>query len=135
MLCLPTKPHYRGCRLPAPSIRSGLPDPWTRSRREVLSVRAGWFTVANGEVGETIQPSSGYGCLRRPVAGDCRIPHALIATYFIALPVTSEYVRLAHVGQFTYRIADYSPVLLLFCIVSLAGVVLFAGAVWQDGGR
>ena len=60
---------------------------------------------------------------------------ALIAAYFIALPVISEYVRLAHVGQFAYRITDYSPVLLLFCIISLTGAVLFAGAVGQDGGR
>ena len=60
---------------------------------------------------------------------------ALIAAYFIALPVISEYARLAHVGQFTYRIADYSPVLLLFCIVSLTGAVLFTGTVRQDGGR
>lgn len=60
---------------------------------------------------------------------------ALIAAYFIALPVISEYVRLAHAGQFAYRIADYSPVLLLFCIISLTGAVLFAGTVGQNGGR
>ncbi len=59
---------------------------------------------------------------------------ALIAAYFIALPVISEYAGLAHVGQFTYRIADHSPVLLLFCIVSLTGAVLFAGTVRQMAG-
>lgn len=60
---------------------------------------------------------------------------ALIAAYFIALPVISEYVRLAHAGQFAYRIGDYASVLLLFCVVSLAGTVLFALAVREAGGR
>ncbi|MCK4268930.1 MAG: hypothetical protein KAW93_00450 [Methanogenium sp.] len=60
---------------------------------------------------------------------------ALIAAYFIAMPVISEYIRLAYAGQFVFRIADFSQVLLLFCIVSLAGAMLFAITVRQEGGR
>jgi len=46
----------------------------------------------------------------------------LAAACFITLPAVSEYVRLVHAGQFVYRIADYSPVLLLFCIPPSARV-------------
>lgn len=59
----------------------------------------------------------------------------LVATYFIALPLISEYVRLNHAGQFAYRIVDYVPILLIFCILSLAGAALFAVTAWQEGGR
>ncbi|MCM2465168.1 hypothetical protein [Methanoculleus oceani] len=45
------------------------------------------------------------------------------------------YARYVYNGQFAYRIADISPVLLLFCIASLAGAVLFAVAVREEGGR
>ncbi len=60
---------------------------------------------------------------------------ALIAAYFIALPVIRFSVGIVHAGQFVYRIGDYVPVLLFFCIVSLAGTVLFAAIVQRDGGR
>ncbi|MEA2033908.1 MAG: hypothetical protein U9N40_00205 [Euryarchaeota archaeon] len=55
--------------------------------------------------------------------------------YFIALPVISEYIRLAYAGQFVFRIADFSLVLLVFCIVSLAGAMFFVIIVRQEGGR
>ncbi len=60
---------------------------------------------------------------------------ALTAAYFIAVPVTGMYARFAYNGQFDYRVADLSPVLLLFCILSLAGAVLFAATVREEGGR
>jgi len=49
--------------------------------------------------------------------------------------VTGAYARYAYNGQFDYRITEISPVLLLFCILSLAGTVLFAVAVREEGGR
>ncbi|MDK2889711.1 MAG: hypothetical protein PWR21_343 [Methanoculleus sp.] len=49
--------------------------------------------------------------------------------------MTGAYARYAYNGQFDYRITEISPVLLLFCILSLAGAVLFAVAVREEGGR
>jgi len=60
---------------------------------------------------------------------------ALTAAYFIAVPVTGAYARLVYNGQFDHRVAEVSPVLLLFCTLSLAGAVLFAAAVREEGGR
>jgi len=60
---------------------------------------------------------------------------ALTAAYFIAVPVTGTYARFAYAGQFEYRVADIAPVLLLFCIVSLAGAALFIAAMREEGGR
>lgn len=60
---------------------------------------------------------------------------ALTAAYFIAVPVTGMYARFAYVGQFSYRVAELSPVLLLFCVVSLAGAALFVAAVREESGR
>ncbi len=60
---------------------------------------------------------------------------ALTAAYFIAVPVTGMYTRFAYAGQFEYRVADLAPVLLLFCIVSLAGAALFIAAMREEGGR
>jgi len=60
---------------------------------------------------------------------------ALTTAYLIAVPVTGIYARFACIGQFAYRIAELSPVLLLFCIISLAGTALFVAAVWKEGGR
>lgn len=60
---------------------------------------------------------------------------ALTAAYFIAVPVTGVYARFVYDGQFAYRIAELAPVLFLFCILSLAGAVLFTAAVREEGGR
>jgi len=60
---------------------------------------------------------------------------ALTAAYFIAVPVVGGYARFAYAGQSIYRITELSPVLLLFCIVSLAGTILFAVTVREEGGR
>jgi hypothetical protein len=61
---------------------------------------------------------------------------ALTAAYFIAVPVIGGYARLAAPpGQSAYLVAELSPVLLLCCIASLAGVVLFAVTVREEGGR
>ncbi|WP_292731596.1 hypothetical protein [Methanoculleus sp.] len=61
---------------------------------------------------------------------------ALAAAYFIAVPVTGMYSRFsAPPGQSAYLASEFSPVLLLFCIASLAGAVLFAIAVREEGGR
>jgi hypothetical protein len=38
-------------------------------------------------------------------------------------------------GQSAYPASELSPVLLLFCIASLAGTMLFAVAVREEGGR
>lgn len=43
--------------------------------------------------------------------------------------------RFAYPGQSAYRVVDLSPVLLFFCIVSLAGTALFAVTARQEGGR
>ncbi|WP_067077789.1 hypothetical protein [Methanoculleus horonobensis] len=60
---------------------------------------------------------------------------ALTAAYFLAVPVTGAYARFVYNGQFDHRVAEVSPALLLFCILSLAGAVLFAAAVREEGGR
>ncbi|KUK98360.1 MAG: hypothetical protein XE10_2086 [Methanoculleus marisnigri] len=60
---------------------------------------------------------------------------ALTAAYFIAVPVTGMYARFAYNGQSVYRVADLAPVLLLFCIISLAGAVLCAAAMREEDGR
>ena len=61
---------------------------------------------------------------------------ALTAAYFIAVAVVGLYARLAAPpGQSAYLALGLSPVLLLFCILSLAGAVLFAVAVREEGGR
>lgn len=49
--------------------------------------------------------------------------------------MTGIYARFAYNGQSAYRVADLSPVLLLFCILSLAGAVLCAAAMREEGGR
>jgi len=49
--------------------------------------------------------------------------------------VTGAYARFAYPGRSVYGAADFSPVLLLFCIVSLAGAALFSVALAQEGGR
>lgn len=51
------------------------------------------------------------------------------------MPVTGVYARFAYPGRSIYGAADLSPVLLLFCIVSLAGAALFSFALAQEGGR
>jgi len=45
------------------------------------------------------------------------------------------YARFAYPGRSIYGAADLSPVLLLFCIVSLAGAALFAAAMREEGDR
>ncbi|MDV2481006.1 hypothetical protein F8E02_03075 [Methanoculleus sp. Wushi-C6] len=61
---------------------------------------------------------------------------ALTAAHFIAVPVVGGYARLAAPpGQSAHLVAELSPVLLLFCAASLAGVVLFAVTVREEEGR
>lgn len=51
------------------------------------------------------------------------------------MPVAGIYARFAYDSRFAYRVADLAPVLLLFCILSLAGAVLFTAAMREEGGR
>ena len=49
--------------------------------------------------------------------------------------MTGVYARFVYDGQFDHRVTELAPVLFLFCILSLAGAVLFTAAVREEGGR